>query len=111
MRLNKTVRFRGSELVYTIDGAEVAREVYEACTPDKEIGEPLAAQTTGCWPMASEAVAVHPKQVEEAHRVAREKGVPTEYDKVGRPVFTDRGHRKAYLKAFGVKDNQGGYGD
>ena len=109
--MRKTVKFRGNDLVYTIDGAEVTREAYEACTPDKELGEPLAAQLPGCWPMVSEACAVHTSQIAEATEIARKKGVPTEYDKIGRPILTDRGHRRAYNKAFGLRDNNGGFGD
>ena len=56
-------------------------------------------------------MAVHPSQVAEAEADAKAKGVPTSFLGDGRPVFTSRGHRREYLKAYGVHDNQGGYGD
>lgn len=74
----------------------------------------LAAQNTphpAGWPLVSEALAVHPDQVAEAVAEARKRGVPTEYTADGNPVFTDRGHRAAFGRAFGVVDRAGGYGD
>ncbi len=64
-----------------------------------------------CWPQKSEALAVHPDQIGEATEVARQKGVPTEHDPQGRPIFTDRNHRKRYCAAFGYFDRGAGYGD
>lgn len=96
---------------YFIGETEVTREQFDARFPAKPLGEPLPAQTVGAWPMASEAMGVHPSQVEEATADAKKKGVTTEFDKIGRPVFTSRAHRKAYLAAYGVHDKRGGYGD
>jgi hypothetical protein len=59
----------------------------------------------------SEAAAVHPDQVPEAMARDKKHGVPTEYDRAGRPIFTDRGHRKKYLRSYGYHDKRGGYGD
>jgi len=56
-------------------------------------------------------MAVHPAQIEEATASAKAKGVPTEFDREGSPVFTSRAHRKAYCRAYGVHDRSGGYGD
>ena len=74
----------------------------------------LAAQNTphpAGWPMRSEALAVHPEQRGEATEAAKKAGVPTYFDRIGRPVFTDQGHRKAYMKAFGYRDKNACYGD
>lgn len=63
------------------------------------------------WPMASEALAVHPRQRKEATEDAKKKGVPTYFDRHGRPVFRSQGHRSAYLKAYNKIDKNGSYGD
>ncbi len=66
-----------------------------------------------CWPMRSDALSVHPKQVKIAAARARALGVPTEFHPSGDPIFTSRGHRAAYMKHVerGVYDRDGGYGD
>lgn len=61
--------------------------------------------------MVSDACAVHPSQVAEAHADARAKGVPTEFTKGGRPIFRDQAHRAAYCKAYGYRDRNGSYRD
>lgn len=63
------------------------------------------------WPMTSEAAAVRADQIPQAVERAERLGVPTRYTPDGKPIFTDRGHRKRYLKAHGLRDNSGGYGD
>jgi hypothetical protein len=58
-----------------------------------------------------EALGVHPKQIKEAEADAKRKGVPVDFDKQGRPVFTSRKQYKAYCNAYGVFNRDGGYGD
>lgn len=66
----------------------------------------------GAWtPLASEALGVHPKQINEAKKDAAEKGVQTDFTPDGRPLFRDRDHRNRYLSAYGYFDRDGGYGD
>lgn len=68
--------------------------------------------STALWPLHSEAAAVNPEHVGRAMEDAREKGVPTEFDAIGCPIFTGPGHRKAYLeRVAGLYDRNGGYGD
>lgn len=62
-------------------------------------------------PLASDALAVHPKQVKEATDDAAKKGVPTDFDSLGRPLFRDRNHRKRYCQAYGFYDRDAGYSD
>lgn len=62
-------------------------------------------------PKASNALKVHPSQVQEAIENARQKGVPTDFTKDGRPLFTSRSHQKRYCKAYGYFNRDGGYGD
>lgn len=68
----------------------------------------------GCasWPLKSDAAGVHPSQAKEAMQNASNLGVPTQFDsQTGQAVFESRSHRKAYLKAMGMHDRNGGYGD
>lgn len=63
------------------------------------------------WPMVSRAAAVHPNEIPAAMEHDQKAGVPTSYDRRGRPIFTDRGHRKRYLRSWGMHDQEGTYGD
>lgn len=67
--------------------------------------------TTTCWPMVSEALAVHPSQVATANARNKRHGVNVVYDKNGAAHIPDRGERKRLLKLEGFHDNNGGYGD
>jgi len=69
------------------------------------------AAFTGFRPLHSEALAVHPLDARAAAEDSRAKGVPTDFDHQGRPVFTSRAHRKAYFKAYRYYDRNAGYGD
>lgn len=54
-------------------------------------------------PLASEALAVHPDQVEEARALAQHKGVPVEFLPDGRPRFTSSRQFRDYAKAHGFR--------
>jgi len=69
------------------------------------------ASFRGFKPIKSDALAVHPAQVKEAEADAKKKGVPVEFMKDGRPVFTSRSQRKRYMQIYGFFDRAGGYGD
>jgi hypothetical protein len=68
-------------------------------------------QQAGAWPMTSNALAVHPSQRREYYEFSVKHGVPTEFDKRGRPVFRTKKHRKRYSELVGASDFDGGYGD
>jgi hypothetical protein len=88
---------------------DALRKFYEA-TCIKSV--PIPGESLVGWkPLRSEAMAVHPKQIKEAEESAKRKGVPTEFDTMGRPEFVSREHRKRYMRAYGFHDNDGGYGD
>lgn len=61
----------------------------------------------GGWPMYSEAAACHPSQIKEYSDHARSAGVPTEFDRMGRPKFENASHRRRYLKIRGLRDLNG----
>ncbi len=72
----------------------------------------VRTQKPSCWPMESASCGVHPSQVGEAAQHAKDVGVQTEFcKKTGNAVFGDRSHRRKFLKAHGMHDNDGGYGD
>lgn len=94
--------------VYLIDGRAVSPDVFRESFPDQLIlpGQPPAGPSLTGWPMVSEAMAVHPKQLELARKLDRDRGAPpTEYTPKGQPIFTSERHKRAFIKAHGVHDN------
>lgn len=88
------------------------------CQCGKKAERDFAAEHDGyvhvqaaCWPMVSEAMAVHPDQRAEAMKSASEKGVPTDFDSLGRPVFTSAQHRKRYCEKYGYHAKNASYSD
>jgi len=66
----------------------------------------------GAWPLMSDAAGVHPSQAGDAYKQSVEIGVPTQFhSETGQAIFESRSHRKAFLKAKGMYDRSGGYGD
>lgn len=96
---------------YYIDGREVTKAEFDIAFPDQPLRHDALVGTAWSRPIVSDALAVHPRQVQEAMASAAAKGVPTEFLPDGRPILRDRAHRKAYLKAYNFHDRNGGYGD
>jgi hypothetical protein len=68
--------------------------------------------TAGHWPMMSDGAGVHPSQTGEAYAESVKLGVPTQFDRsTGQAIFESRSHRRAFLRAKGMYDRNGGYGD
>jgi len=63
------------------------------------------------WPLVSDAMKVHPLDVKAHAEQCQKAGIPTDFTEHGQPILRDRGHRRDYMKAFGLYDFQGGYGD
>ena len=105
-----------SKPIYYVGDVEVAEAEYRAATADRfeEIvlgGVPSCPHSAG-WPIYSESAAVHPDDIPAAMKAARERGVPTEFDKEGRPELRDPHHRREYLeKVRGFFDGDAGYHD
>jgi hypothetical protein len=115
MKLTMTVSNTGRKHFF-IDGEEVTEQAYYAASPDRFDELLAAAQAPGghlpsCWPMKSDALAVHPKQIRAAMARNARYGVNVEYARDGRPILQDRGQRRELMKLEGVHDNEGGYGD
>lgn len=96
-------------LKHAPDGLSVEGVYYH-----RDITAEHTRQSGGCaaWPMKSDAAGVHPSQVEDFSEKSAKMGVPTDFDKnTGQAIFTSRKHRAQYLKAMGIHDRNGGYGD
>ena len=97
---------------YFLDGREVTKAEFDRAFPDQSLaGDFGGLSGASTRPKESISLGVHPTQVAEATESARAKGVPTEFKPNGRPVFTSRAHQKAYCRAYGFRNNDGGYGD
>ena len=79
---------------------EVAKEAFEEVFPNKPIGL-FGTEAPSHWPIVSDALAVHPDQVEEARASAEAHGVPTEVMPDGRIVIRSREHQFRYCRAYG----------
>lgn len=111
-RLKITYR-RNGEAEYTIDGVPVTKEESDREFPPREIGVPMMGHSPACWPMKSDAMAVHPKQIQEALARNAKHGITgVTYDPAdGRAILADRGARRQLMALEGVHDKHGGYGD
>lgn len=69
------------------------------------------AQKGGRWPILSDSIGVHPDQIEEARAESIRIGIPTDFTPDGRAILRTPGHRKRYVQAHGMHDNDGGYSD
>ena len=67
--------------------------------------------TPGNWPMESYAAGIAPEEIPEFSKFDKEHGVPTHYSEDGDPIFTDKAHRKKYLRAHEMYDRNAGYSD
>lgn len=86
----------------------------EPCSPARIKPTGVAKQrrnAPGGWPLHSDSAGVHPCQREEAYNDSVANGVPTEFDPIGRAIFTSREHRRRYLRTYKLADKDGGYGD
>lgn len=61
------------------------------------------------WPRTSYAAAVPVWKAKEMTEAARAAGVPTEHDKMGKPILTDPTHNKKYMEFRGLTDFDGGF--
>jgi hypothetical protein len=116
--MSKATIIYGRKNRYLIDGKEVTRAEFDRAFPTKiqdllDSGIVPDGHRSQCWPQASRALGVHPSQVNDQMAHAKKMGVPTSFDKTGKPIFTSRGHRAEYLKHVDQRrvDYDGGYGD
>ncbi len=95
--------------IYRLNGKVVTERAFMRKTLGIKAGV-KQINTSGAWPIISDAMSVLPEQVAEAQALDRSLGVHAEY-RDGRPVLESRTHRKEFLEAHGMYDRSGGYGD
>ena len=94
---------------YRVNGKEVSRSVFLKT----KCSSGLASMTTppACWPRWSDAMGIHPNQIEEARAADMALGVSAEFcEKTGRIKFESKRHEKQYCEAHGHYQLNGGYG-
>ncbi len=92
---------------YRIDGIVVSEVFFRERFPDHAIlpGQDLGVPSTAGWPMKSDAMSVNPRSLDVARKRDREVGAPpTEYTKVGQPIFVSERHKRAFVRAHGCHD-------
>jgi hypothetical protein len=92
---------------YVLDGKPVSKDEFDAAFPDQIIlpGQTLGTPSPAGWPMKSDAMAVHPTQIDLARKLDRDRGAPpTDYTVGGRPILLSERHKRAYIKAHGYHD-------
>lgn len=104
----------GTKWHYFLDGKRVTKKVYlkRYPLPRARKGDIVGGTPLSGWPMKSEALAVHPDQVDEANERNKRAGVNVEYEPgTGVPTIPDRGERRKLLKLEGFfdKDSFTGY--
>lgn len=131
MIFETTVTPEGTRLCF-VDGYPVPEEVYDGLLPSKlfpspdalprekaeEALEKIKAEAPpapqhkgpyfnlaidGAHPLKSDALAVHSSQIEAVKARNKKHGINVDYDKQGRPVFTDAGQRRALMRLEGVR--------
>lgn len=104
-RLNSKGEFVEVPL-YFIDGKPVSKRKFDATIKPPPVVRKLRTRrmanstAKSCWPIKSDALAVHPVDVAAAEADAKRKGVPTEFLPDGRPVIRSSEHQKRYIKAY-----------
>lgn len=68
-------------------------------------------ETTRGWPMYSDALTVHPSQIEAQQAALARQGVTVEFRDDGAPKLESRAHRARVLRAMGYADANPGYSD
>lgn len=89
---------------YVLDGKVVSEAVYHAALPEGTgAGVVFANAINDAHPLRSDALACHTKQIPAIIARNAKHGIHIRYDHAGRPVFTDKGQRKALMKLEKVR--------
>jgi len=105
------IKYTALGTFYFLDDKEVSKEEFFTALPPKLANGDGPCSLSSTPAHLSDGLAVHPDQVQEAEESAKKRGVPTEFQRDGRPVMRSRAHQKAYLKAYGFHNRDGGFGD
>lgn len=94
---------RDGEYVFFLNNKEVSRSEFFKARPPKKENHVVGGESPSGWPLHSEALAVHPSQIQEAIALAKSRGVPTDFDSGGRPIFVSSRHFREYAKRNGFR--------
>lgn len=98
------IRGHGEKTTYWLDGLQVSKAEFDAAFPDQPMGD--GTGLVGFKPLASDALAVNPRQIPAAMADARKKGFNLDFTPDGRPVFTSSSQFKRYARRSGF-DHKG----
>ena len=91
-------------IVYRVNGKEVSRRKFN--TNPKGAGN-IRRSYESRQVIKSDGAAVHPKDRKDAAAHAKKHGVPTHFDRDGRPHFTSLRHQTVYLRKIGLHNKDG----
>jgi len=97
------------EIKYRVNGEEVSEEEFRnRKSPGIDLYGNCPSNIQSEWTSHfCEGSAVHPKDIGAAEAHAAKHGVPTYFDKQGRPNFTSMRHQSSYLKLIGMHNRDG----
>ncbi|MFH1184666.1 MAG: hypothetical protein V1755_06455 [Chloroflexota bacterium] len=99
------------KVAYKINGRTVSREEFMRGAKGLEGGAPMIAPPSN-WPMVSMAAAVDPSQAAEYNEFYKQNGITgARHRPDGMLELDTRGARREMLRARGLHDNDGGFGD
>lgn len=109
----------GATARYFVDGVAVEREVYDRLMAQErsllpQVAAPdddLPGSRPWSQPIVSDALQVHPRQLEAVRERNAKHGLDIEYRPDGKPVLRDRKQRHDLLRVERMHDNNGGYAD
>lgn len=91
-------------VVYRVNGKSVSRKEFNK--NPKGAGN-IRRSWESSSVIKSEGAAVHPVDREAAIAHAKKHGVPTHFDKMGRPHFTSLRHQTDFLRKIGMHNKDG----
>lgn len=95
--------------LYFIDNEEVTEEAFRIQFPEQE-GTPMFGNLPAGYPLRSDAMAVHSKQIPAVMERNKRHGLNVQYDRVGRPILENNEQRKKLMKIEGLKQQNSYYG-
>src|SRR3954470_2920801 len=95
------IRGHGEKTTYWLDGLQVSKADFDAAFPDQPLGD--GTGLVGFKTLASDALAVTPRQIPAAMADARKKGFSIDFTPDGRPVLTSSKQFREYAKKSGFR--------
>ncbi len=89
-------------VIYRINGKTLTPEQFRQGSRGRAAGAPAVRCVK--WPVHSDSEGVHPSQRQAAQDYLDRRGVPTQFDELGRAVFRSRDHYRRYCAAGGLQE-------